>query len=95
MKTDKSTIEYIAHLSRLELDEEQESKMQADLEKILDWVDQLNEVDVEGIEPLYHMTENVNEVREDKARLTFSREQGLKNAPKQNGEYFFVPKVLE
>ena len=95
MKTDKSTIDYIAHLSRLDLKGSDEDKMLHDLTTILDWVKKLDEVDTEGVAPLYHMTEQVNVVREDVAKNTLSREQGLQNAPKQDGEFFRVPKVME
>lgn len=95
MKTDKSTIEYIAHLSRLDLDENAESKMQEDLNNILTWVEKLDEVNVEGVEPLYHMTANQNAVRPDIANNSLDREKALANAPKQDGEFFRVPKVLD
>lgn len=95
MKTDKSTIEYIAHLSRLELESGTEEKMLQDLNNILSWVEQLDKVDVEGVEPLYHMTENENAVRKDVATNSLSRDKALKNAPKQDGTFFKVPKVLD
>ncbi|MGB0525184.1 MAG: Asp-tRNA(Asn)/Glu-tRNA(Gln) amidotransferase subunit GatC [Flammeovirgaceae bacterium] len=95
MKTAKSTIEYIAHLSRLDLEGNDEDKMQKDLDTILTWVEKLNEVDVDGVEPLYHMTENENTVRKDVANNSLSREKALKNAPQQDGEFFKVPKVLD
>ena len=95
MEIDQSTIASLAHLSRLELDANAGEKMRQDLTQILEWVDKLQEVDTEGVEPLYHMTENINAVREDKAVNAVSREDLLKNAPKQDGTFFRVPKVVD
>jgi aspartyl-tRNA(Asn)/glutamyl-tRNA(Gln) amidotransferase subunit C len=95
MSTDIQTIRKIAHLSRLELNEEREQEMLQDLNKILNWVDQLRELDTENVEPLMHMSEEVNVMREDVAQNTVSHEAALKNAPKKDSDYFRVPKVLE
>jgi aspartyl-tRNA(Asn)/glutamyl-tRNA(Gln) amidotransferase subunit C len=95
MKIEQQTVKKIAHLARLELSEQEEVKMVEDLSKILDWMDQLKELDTTAVEPLTHMSEEVNVFREDVAKNQLTREQGLKNAPKQDGEYFLVPKVIE
>lgn len=95
MKADKSTIDYIAHLSRLNLEGSDEDNMLGDLNTILDWVKKLEEVDTTDVAPLYHMTEHTSVVREDVANNALSREKALKNAPKQDGTFFRVPKVLE
>ncbi|WP_224996760.1 Asp-tRNA(Asn)/Glu-tRNA(Gln) amidotransferase subunit GatC [Cesiribacter sp. SM1] len=95
MKIDKQTLQKIAHLARLEFEEESAEAMMADLSKILDWVEQLNEVDTEGVEPLTHMSVEVNVLREDLSQEPLSRERGLKNAPEKDQDYFRVPKVLE
>ncbi|RYU94711.1 Asp-tRNA(Asn)/Glu-tRNA(Gln) amidotransferase subunit GatC [Emticicia agri] len=95
MKIEQQTVKKIAHLARLELSEPEEVKMVEDLSKILDWMDQLKELDTTAVEPLTHMSEEVNVFREDIANNQLSREKGLKNAPKQDGEYFLVPKVIE
>ena len=95
MSTDIQTIQKIAHLARLEFNEAKGQEMLQDLNKILDWMDKLNELDTSNVEPLIHMSEEVNVMREDVARNTISHEQGLKNAPKKDSDYFRVPKVLE
>lgn len=95
MKIDKETIKKIAHLARLEFDESSAEKMSKDMSQILDWVEQLNEVDTEGVEPLTTMSSEVNVMREDKVGSHLSHEEALKNAPKRDSEYFRVPKVLE
>jgi aspartyl-tRNA(Asn)/glutamyl-tRNA(Gln) amidotransferase subunit C len=95
MKIDKATVKNISHLARLELSEPEEGKMVEDLSKILDWMDQLNELDTSGVEPLTHMSEEVNVFRQDIAKNELTRQQGLINAPSKTTEYFRVPKVIE
>ncbi|GAA0879933.1 Asp-tRNA(Asn)/Glu-tRNA(Gln) amidotransferase subunit GatC [Algoriphagus jejuensis] len=95
MKIDKDSIKKIAHLARLEFDESSAEKMSKDMSQILDWVEQLNEVDTSGIEPLTTMSSEINVMREDKVGKHLDHEAGLLNAPKRDAEYFRVPKVLE
>ncbi len=95
MSTDIQTIRKLAHLARLEFNEEKEQEMLKDLNKILNWVDQLRELDTENVEPLVHMSEEVNVMRDDVAENTITHDQALKNAPKKDSDYFRVPKVLE
>ncbi len=95
MKIDKETIKKIAHLARLEFDEKGVEKMSKDMTQILDWVEQLEEVDTTNVEPLTTMSEEVNVFREDEVADQISREKAIKNAPKTDGEHFRVPKVLE
>ncbi|MBD1398448.1 Asp-tRNA(Asn)/Glu-tRNA(Gln) amidotransferase subunit GatC [Pontibacter sp. JH31] len=95
MSTDIQTIRKIAHLARLEFNEEKEQEVLQDLNKILNWVDQLRELDTENVEPLIHMSEEVNVMREDIVFNSVSHEDALKNAPKKDSDYFRVPKVLE
>lgn len=95
MKIDQKTVQNMAHLARLELSEQEQVKMVDDLSKILNWMDQLKELDTTNVEPMTHMSEEVNVFREDIVKNELSREKGLRNAPSQNGEYFQVPKVIE
>jgi aspartyl-tRNA(Asn)/glutamyl-tRNA(Gln) amidotransferase subunit C len=95
MKIDSNSVKKIAHLARLEFNEEGTEKMKKDMTQILDWVEQLNEVETDGIEPLTTMSSEVNVLREDIVGEHLSREQGLKNAPQRDSDYFRVPKVLE
>ncbi len=94
MKIEIETIRKMAHLSRLELTAEEEVSLAGDAEKILDWMNQLNEVDTSQIEPLLHMHYNSNVFREDIAQHTISKEEGLINAPAKTKDYFTVPKVM-
>jgi aspartyl-tRNA(Asn)/glutamyl-tRNA(Gln) amidotransferase subunit C len=95
MKIDLNTVKKMAHLARLEFNEEGAEKMKKDMTQILDWVEQLNEVDTEGVEPLTTMSSEVNVLREDIVGEHLSRERGLQNAPQKDSDYFRVPKVLE
>lgn len=95
MKIDRESIKKIAHLARLEFDENSADKMAKEMSQILDWVEQLNQVDTTGVEPLTTMSSEVNDMREDKVGKHLSHEDALKNAPKSDTDYFRVPKVLE
>jgi aspartyl-tRNA(Asn)/glutamyl-tRNA(Gln) amidotransferase subunit C len=95
MSIDKNTVERLAELARLGLNEEQKAAIEKDLNKMLGFVEKLNEVNVDGVEPLIFMTEEVNLLREDEATLTITKEDALKNAPKRDSDYFKVPKVLD
>ena len=95
MQITKEIVRKTAHLSRLYLDADAEQKMTDDLNKIIAWVDQLAEVDTEGVEPLRHMTAEVNILREDEVKMTLPHAEALRNAPKKDSDYFRVPKVLE
>lgn len=95
MKTDINTIRNLAHLARLEINETKEQEMLSDLNKILNWMEQLNELNTDNVEPLIHMSEEVNVMREDIAQNTVTHEEALRNAPKKDSDYFRVPKVME
>ncbi|TGD78931.1 Asp-tRNA(Asn)/Glu-tRNA(Gln) amidotransferase subunit GatC [Hymenobacter wooponensis] len=95
MSTDLATLRKLAHLARLEFDENKEQQMLGDLNKILDWVDQLRQLDTSNVEPLVHLSHEINVLRPDEAHNTVSHQDGLRNAPRKDSDYFRVPKVLE
>lgn len=95
MKIDRTTLEKIAHLARLEIDENDIPKMMEDMSKMVSFVEKLNEVDTEGVEPLTTMSHEINSLREDEVRDQLSKEEVLKNAPQKDKDFFRVPKVLE
>ena len=94
MSIDKETIKKIAHLARLEFDEKEAGKMSDNFNKILTWMDKLNEVNTDKVEPLIHMSEEVNVLREDIVNNSLKHEEALLNAPKKDSDYFRVPKFL-
>lgn len=95
MKLDKKTVEYVANLSRIKLDERQSELMQSELGKILDYMEMLKSVDTEGIEPLSHVFERTNVTRADEIWSPFAREIILQSAPESTSEAFVVPKTVE
>ena len=94
MKADKETIRKIAHLARLDFEGKHEESMVKNLNKILDWVEKLKEVNTDHVEPLIHMSEEVNITRDDIAENTLTHKEALVNAPKKDSDYFRVPKFL-
>lgn len=94
MKVDLEMIDKVAHLARLELKEEEKLGLIEDMNKILTFMDKLNELDTEGVDPLIYMSEEVNVLREDLVKTEITREEALKNAPKQDGKFFRVAKVI-
>jgi aspartyl-tRNA(Asn)/glutamyl-tRNA(Gln) amidotransferase subunit C len=95
MKIEIETIQKIAHLARLNIEPEEQVQLAEDFAKILDWMNQLNELDTSNIQPLIHMNSGVNVFREDIAKNELSKEEGLFNAPQKDKDYFMVPKVIE
>jgi aspartyl-tRNA(Asn)/glutamyl-tRNA(Gln) amidotransferase subunit C len=95
MNVSEELIDHIAHLSRLSFQEEAKQEMKKDLERILTFVEQLNEVDTDGVEPLIYMVDEVNNWREDVSREDITQDEALKNAPKKDSDYFRVPRFVE
>jgi len=95
MEVDKALIERLAGLAKLKLSEDEVAEFQNDLSQILGFVEELKEVDLEGVEPLEYITANKNIVRADEAHLELDKEAALKNAPLHDSDYFKVPKVLK
>ena len=95
MKIDKNTINKIARLSRIKLDDKESEDYINDLNSILDWVEQLNEVNTENVEPLSNISSSILPKREDVSNDTNSSEEVLENAPDKLEGFFAVPKVVE
>ena len=95
MKISEETVDHIAHLARLEFEGEKKETIKEDLERILEFIDKLKQVETDNVEPLIYMTNEVNRLREDESKVTLSQEEVLKNAPKKDSDYFRIPKVLE
>jgi aspartyl-tRNA(Asn)/glutamyl-tRNA(Gln) amidotransferase subunit C len=95
MNIDRSLLDKMAHLARLEFDEKDAAKMIHDMTGIINWVEKLNEVDTEGVEPLTTMSHEINVLREDEVKEHLDHNRALLNAPKKDDTYFRVPKVLE
>ena len=94
MKLDESTVDRIAQLSKLEFNTQEKEDILNDMNQMLDFIETLQEVDTDNVEPLIHMTEDVNVLRADDAQTTISQEEALINAPSKDSTYFKMPKVL-
>jgi len=95
-KIDLDTVRHIAALAHLELTPEEEEKYTKQLEEILRYMDKLNELDTDGVEPAYHTIDLKNVIRPDASTgQGLSREDALRNAPLHNGELFKVPKIIK
>ena len=88
-------VRYTAQLARLNLSEEEIAKFQAQLGQVLEYVENLNAVDVSGVEPTAHAFPVHNVFRDDGSRPSFSAEEALANAPRAANGLFVVPKVIE
>ncbi len=94
MSVTKKDVEYIANLARLKFDETELENFTHQLNDILSYMEKLNELDTENVEPLSHPIENTNVFREDIVKPSIERELALKNAPDKTDEFFVVPKVI-
>jgi len=95
MKVNKEDVLKIAHLARLELNPNEIEPMQESINKVLDWMEALNAVNTDHVEPLVHMTPAMNQFREDVAKQDLPKEKALALGPDTNGQYFKVPQVIE
>lgn len=88
-------VTYVAHLARLRLTPEEETKFGAQLAHVLGYVEKLKELDVTGVEPTAHAIPLVNVTRPDEVRPSLAREEVLRNAPATASGLFIVPKIIE
>ena len=95
MSVDKETVQRIAKLARIALDETQTAAMEQELNALLSWVEQLQDVDVEGIAPMTSVVDQRLKMRDDVVTDGGYAEDLMKNAPQSEGHFFVVPKVVE
>ncbi len=95
MKIDDQLIDRLAELSKLEYANDEREKLKSDLQKVLDMVEKLEEVDVDGVEPLIYMTDEKNVLRKDEVTDMVTKTDALLNAPQKDSDYFKVPKVIK
>ncbi len=94
MEVNDQLVEQLATLARLRFEPEEKAEIKADLQKMISFIEKLNELDTTGVEPLLFMTDDVNVLREDEVKGSVSRKEGLLNAPRKDDLYFKVPKVI-
>ena len=95
MKISEEIVDHIAHLARLEFEGDKKQSIMEDMERIVSFMDKLQEVNTDNIEPLIFMTDEIGNLREDDPQVTITQKEALKNAPKKDSDYFRIPKVLD
>lgn len=95
MDVTDALVDKIAHLARLDFPQSEKAAMKKDLERMIRFVEKLSELDTTGVPPLLHMSDVVNNLREDEVRGSISRREALENAPSATSSYFQVPKVIK
>ena len=95
MSIDLKTVKHISKLARISVNDEKAKKLEKDLNLIFKWIEQLNELNTDKVEPLTSIAETTLRLRKDKILSENIRDEILKNSPKDNKDYFVVPKVVE
>ncbi len=94
MEVTDAMVKNLADLSRLTFNAQEKEEIKQDLQRMISFVEKLNEVDTSNVVPLLHMTEAVNVYREDVIQGSMEKSEALKNAPLADQDYFKVPKVI-
>ena len=95
MSIDNSTVKKVAKLARLKVDAKEEQNLKNELNNILEWVDKLQKVDTENIDPMLSVSNELMSMREDMVTSKLDNKQILSNAPEKKAGFFVVPKVVE
>lgn len=95
MEVNEALVDKLANLAKLKFDAAEKEEIKSDLQKMIAFVEKLNELDTTGVQPLLHMTDEVNVLREDEIKGSISRAEALKNAPLHDEQFFKVPKVIK
>lgn len=95
MQVDNELIDKLANLSKLEFNTNEKNEIKEDLSKILSFMEKLNELSTEGVEPLIYINEAVNVVRDDVVNYPITKKEALANAPLKNEDYIKVPKFVK
>ena len=96
MKIDNATLDRIAELARLDVgDAAVRTQLLGDMQRVIDFVEKLNEIDTKGVEPLIHLSEEHDVLREDVAVPGLSKNDVLMNSPVKDSDYFKVPRVVD
>ena len=95
MAITREQVEYVAHLSRLALSDEEVETFGRQLDDIINYVEKLNELDTSDVEPMLHAADRENVFREDKKKDSLPRKESLQNAPAESEGCFKVPRIIE
>jgi aspartyl-tRNA(Asn)/glutamyl-tRNA(Gln) amidotransferase subunit C len=95
VKINKEVITKLSSLSKLKFNEQETELISEDLSKMVNFINQLKEIDTDNVEPLIHMNEEINNWREDNLGEVLDQEKALSNSPIKDSTYFKLPKVLD
>lgn len=95
MQVDDALVHKLAALAHLRFSAEEQEAIKGDLQKMIGFIDKLQELDTTGVEPLMHLSDAVNVLRDDVPGAMLSTSEALRNAPRHDGNYFQVPKVIK
>lgn len=95
MSIDKEIVKHVAHLSRIELQDNELDKISGQLHDILGFIDKISTLDIKNVSPASHILPISNVLREDIPHVSLSLDKVLENAPSKKGNFFTVPKIIE
>ena len=95
MEVNHALIDKLSLLARLQIKPDEKDKLRDDLQQMIGFIEKLQELDTTGIEPLMHLTEEINVLRADEVKGSVTREEALQNAQLKNNSFFMVPKVIK
>lgn len=95
MEVNDEMIDKLAHLARLKFNAAEKEEIKSDLQRMIAFVEKMNELDLDDVEPLLHMSDEINVLREDVVEGSVSRTEALQNAPLHDEQFFKVPKVIK
>jgi len=95
MEVNDALIDKLAHLARLKFNDAEKQEIKNDLQRMIVFVEKLNELDLENVEPLLHMSSEINVLREDEIKGSITRSEAMRNAPLHDDQFFKVPKVIK
>lgn len=95
MEVNEALVDKLAQLSKLKFNTEEKQEIKTDLQRMIGFVEKLNELNLDGVKPLLHMSREVNVLREDEIKGSVSRDEALKNAAQHDEQFFKVPKVIK
>ena len=94
MEINDALFEKLANLAKLKFDETEKLQIKNDLQNMIGFIEKMNDLDTSNVEPLLHMTANVNMWREDVITVSITNEEAMQNASNKNAPFFIVPKVI-
>ena len=95
MEVNNALVDKLARLAKLQFADDEKEAIRHDLQRMIGFVEKLNELDLDNVQPLLHMSSEVNVLRADEVKGSITRDEALKNAPDHDGQFFKVPKVIK